>query len=59
MESDLYVLRNTTMPATLIEVGFLTNRTDRTNLQSEAFLEDLSNGIYEGIIEYLEENEKN
>jgi N-acetylmuramoyl-L-alanine amidase len=54
MESDLYVLRNTTMPATLIEVGFLTNRTDRTNLQSEAFLEDLSNGIYEGIIEYLE-----
>jgi N-acetylmuramoyl-L-alanine amidase len=47
------------MPATLIEVGFLTNRTDRENLQSEAFLEDLSNGIYEGIIEYLEEIEKN
>jgi N-acetylmuramoyl-L-alanine amidase len=59
MESDLYVLRNTTMPAVLIEVGFLTNSTDRANLQSETFLEELSDGIYEGIIDYLTENEKN
>jgi N-acetylmuramoyl-L-alanine amidase len=59
MESDLYVLRNTSMPATLVEVGFLTNTTDRTNLQSEPFLEALSEVIYEGIIEYLTENEKN
>jgi N-acetylmuramoyl-L-alanine amidase len=59
MESDLYVLRNTTMPAALIEVGFLTNRTDRANLQSETFLEALTDSIYEGIIEYLKENAKN
>jgi N-acetylmuramoyl-L-alanine amidase len=59
MESDLYVLRNTSMPAALIEVGFLTNRTDRANLQSETFLEALTDSIYEGIIEYLNENAKN
>jgi N-acetylmuramoyl-L-alanine amidase len=56
MESDLYVLRNTSMPATLVEAGFLTNSTDRANLQSEDFLDGLAEGIYEGIVTFFEEN---
>ncbi len=56
MESDLYVLRNTSMPAALVEVGFLTNKSDRKNLQSEAFLEELAKQLCGGITQYLEEN---
>jgi N-acetylmuramoyl-L-alanine amidase len=59
MESDLYVLRNTTMPATLVEVGFLTNSTDRTNLLSETFQEELADSICSGIIAYFSENGDN
>jgi N-acetylmuramoyl-L-alanine amidase len=56
MESDLYVLRNTTMPATLVETGYITNSTDRENLQSRKFLDRLTDGIYEGIDTYFSEN---
>lgn len=56
MESDLYVLRNTSMPAALVEVGFLTNKSDRRNLQSETFLEELAKQLCGGITQYLEEN---
>jgi N-acetylmuramoyl-L-alanine amidase len=59
MESDLYVLRNTTMPATLVEVGFLTNSTDRENLQTETFQEELADSICSGIIAYFSENGNN
>lgn len=58
MESDMYVLRSTSMPATLVELGFLTNQTDRDNLQSKTFLTELAKNLSDGILEYLDEKTK-
>ena len=47
----LYVLRRTAMPATLIEMGFITNRTDARLMSTEPDL--FSRGIYNGIVNYF------
>ena len=46
----LYVLRKTQMPAVLVEMGFISNRSDATlmNNSPELFAE----GIYNGILQY-------
>ncbi len=47
----LYVLRKTTMPAVLVELGFITNPRDAALMRDdpEAFAE----GIYRGIVDYV------
>ncbi|MGN1344980.1 MAG: N-acetylmuramoyl-L-alanine amidase, partial [Traorella sp.] len=52
-----YVLRNTTMPANLVEMAYLTNLEDAQRLKNDLFLFSL--GIYVGILRYfgyLDEN---
>ena len=46
----LYVLRKTNMPATLIELGFITNPRDASLMQNSPDL--FAEGIYRGILEY-------
>lgn len=48
-KSDLYVLRETTMPACLIETGFLTNEKEREVLCSEEYRNKLIKGMAQGI----------
>jgi len=50
---DLY-LHRATMPAALIEVGFLTNDEERTRLVDTEYQQTIAQGIYGGIIAYLE-----
>lgn len=50
---ELYVIRETSMPACLIETGFLSNREDRKQLQDSACQERLAAGIAEGINYYF------
>ena len=48
---SLYVLRRTAMPATLIELGYITNAGDAALMNENPQL--FARGIYNGILEYL------
>jgi N-acetylmuramoyl-L-alanine amidase len=50
---DLY-LHRAEMPAALIEVGFLTNDGERTQLVDSDYQQTIAQGIYDGIVAYLE-----
>ncbi|MCI8282505.1 MAG: N-acetylmuramoyl-L-alanine amidase [Lachnospiraceae bacterium] len=52
--SDLFVLDNTTMPACLIETGFITSSRERELLLDEEYQQKIAQGIAEGIIKFLE-----
>lgn len=47
------VIRETTMPAVLIEGGFLTNASEMEKIKNAAYLKSLALGIAQGIQEYL------
>ena len=52
--SDLYVLNNTgTIPAILVEGGFLSNSSDENNIRNAEFREKLANAIVKGIEAYF------
>lgn len=51
--APFYVLRFTSMPSILAEVGFLSNSTEEKRLMIKAFQKKLAEGIYQGITAYL------
>ena len=50
---NLSVLRNTKMPAALLEIGFLSNKTEEAAMFKEDFQNRVAQGIVDGIKEYL------
>jgi len=50
---NYYVLKETEMPAVLVECGFLTNPGERGNLTNDAYQEKIAWGIYLGIVDYF------
>jgi N-acetylmuramoyl-L-alanine amidase len=52
-QAPFTVLEGTTMPAILIEVGYLTNRDDARNLQKPHYLKQLADAISQGIFQYV------
>ncbi len=55
--SDYYVLKATSIPAVIVECGFLTNPEEEKKLNSDAYQEDIAWGIYHGIVKYFEKLE--
>lgn len=53
-EARFYVLRNTTMPAALLELGFVTGAQDVVQLRDPAWQERMAQAITRGILQYLE-----
>ena len=53
-DDELYVLNHTTVPACLVETGFLTSKEERKLLLDEEYQQKLAEGIAKGIIEFLE-----
>lgn len=51
VNSSLYVLRNTTMPAILVELGYLTNESDAQKLENDQ--QAFAYAIYQGLRNYL------
>lgn len=48
-----YVLRKTSMPAILIETGYVTGREDAVKLRSPQYREQMAQAIANGILQYL------
>jgi len=53
--NDYSVLRNTTMPAVLIETAYITNKEDYKRLTTDEFRTATAEGIAEGIMAGLQE----
>lgn len=51
--ANFAVLRRTVMPATLLELGYLTNPTEAQNLNSSAWQQAVARAIYDGIYAYV------
>ncbi len=51
--APFYVLRFTTMPSILAEVGFVSNSMEENRLKTQPFQKKLAEGIYQGIQAYL------
>ncbi|MDP4134245.1 MAG: N-acetylmuramoyl-L-alanine amidase family protein [Bacillota bacterium] len=51
--TNMAVIRHTTMPAVIVECGFLTNDDELNNLRNASFEEKLAKGIADGIIKTL------
>ena len=54
VEDPLSVLRNTKMPAVLVETAYITNKNDFERLKSDEFRENTAIGIAEGIKQALD-----
>ncbi len=55
-QGDYYVLNKINSPGVLIEVGFLSNPTDRQMLTDTEYLKQISKAIKDGIIKYFQDN---
>ncbi|MFB4165265.1 N-acetylmuramoyl-L-alanine amidase [Alteribacillus sp. JSM 102045] len=53
-EAGFYVIKNTTMPSTLIELGFLTNTQDAERMKQPNYEEKAADAVYDGIVEYYD-----
>lgn len=53
-----YVIDHTSMPSTLIELGFISNRREAKKLTSEDYQNEMANLITSAILEYKEKSDK-
>lgn len=56
-EENFFVVRNSRMPAVLIETGFISNPTEAAQLLDLEYLQNLASGIYNGIRTFIEDFE--
>ncbi|WP_235068876.1 N-acetylmuramoyl-L-alanine amidase CwlD [Turicibacter sp. TJ11] len=52
--SSLFILKNSTVPTTLVEIGFLSNPAEAEKLNTESYQDQIAYAIYEGILYYLD-----
>ncbi|HEY9807789.1 MAG TPA: N-acetylmuramoyl-L-alanine amidase [Halomicronema sp.] len=54
-QAGFYVIKRTSMPAVLVEVGFVTGREDSQNLSNPTHRTKLAQAISRGIVQYLQQ----
>lgn len=52
--ATFYVLRNTTMPSILVEMGFISNPSEAVKLQSDSYRNHVAQGIFTGVVRYFQ-----
>lgn len=55
--NQVYILKNAKKPGVLVEVGFLSNPTERELLKKESYQEKVAASVYQGVLRYFT-NEK-
>lgn len=55
-QARFYVLRNNSIPAVLVEVGYVTGAEDARNLASPIFQRQMAEAIARGILQYMQQN---
>jgi N-acetylmuramoyl-L-alanine amidase len=55
-QARFYVLRNSAMPAVLVEIGFVTGSEDAANLKNPEHRHQLAVAIARGILQYIQQN---
>ena len=55
-QARFFVLRHSTMPAVLVEVGFLTGAVDSSRLKNPNHRRQMAEAIARGIVEYIKQN---
>lgn len=55
-QARFYVIKNTSMPAVLVEIGFVTGREDAARLSSATGRSQIAQGITRGILQYVRSN---
>lgn len=57
-EAPFYVLMGAKMPSALLEIGYITNKTEAARLKNDAYLRILARGIADGVLEYKQQIER-
>lgn len=57
-EAPFYVLMGAKMPSALLEIGYITNKTEAARLKSDAYLRTLARGIADGVKAYKDQIER-
>ena len=57
-EESWFVVRNAKMPSVLIEIGFVTNKSEAILLSGNDYLMKVTQGIYNGVTSYIDQFEK-
>ncbi|HSX38854.1 MAG TPA: N-acetylmuramoyl-L-alanine amidase [Chlamydiales bacterium] len=57
-KGNLYVIRETAMPAVLLEGGFISNTEERVSLKSYEYQEKIARGVADGIDNYFKQSKK-
>ena len=52
--SSLFILKNSKVPSTLVEIGFLSNPGEAEKLNTDSYQDEIAYSIYEGILYYLD-----
>ena len=53
-QARFYVLRKSSMPSVLVELGFVTGAEDASKLSSPAYQNQMANAIARGILQYIQ-----
>ncbi|MGL5514719.1 MAG: N-acetylmuramoyl-L-alanine amidase family protein [Sporomusa sp.] len=51
--ATFYVLRNTTMPSVLVEMGFVSNAREARALQDDSYRNKIAQGIFNGVVSFF------
>ena len=52
--SSLFILKNSNVPSTLVEIGFLSNPDEAEKLNTDSYQNQIAYAIYEGILYYFD-----